>query len=97
MNSINRINILILPTLAAGLALTAACASGPERVEADFGNSVRAMRQAQTLDPVAAGAPDTTPITSTDAQRMEHALQSYREGVGQPAAIKDNFDFNVSD
>jgi len=97
MNSINRIQTLILPTLAVALALTTGCASGPERVEKDFGNSVRAMRQAQTLDPVAAAAPDTTPITSTDGQRMENALQSYRESVGQPAAVKDNFDFNVSD
>jgi len=97
MNSINRINTLILPALAAALTLTAGCASGPERVEKDFGNSVRAMRQAQTMDAVAAAAPDTTPITSTDGQRMENALQSYRESVGQPAAVKDNFDFNVSE
>jgi len=97
MNSINKINGLILPTLAAALALTAGCASGPDRVEEDFGNSVRAMRQAQTMDVVAAAAPDTTPITSTDGQRMENALQSYRESVGQPAAVQDSFDFNVGD
>jgi 7-keto-8-aminopelargonate synthetase-like enzyme len=97
MNSINRINSLTLPTLAVALALTAGCASGPDRVAEDFGNSVRAMRQAQTMDAVAAAAPDTTPITSTDGQRMENALQSYRESVGNPAAIKDNFDFAVSE
>jgi len=97
MNSINRINSLTLPTLAVALALTAGCASGPDRVAEDFGNSVRAMRQAQTMDAVAAAAPDTTPITSTDGQRMENALQSYRENVGNPAAIKDNFDFEVSE
>lgn len=97
MNSINRVNSLILPTLAMALALTAGCASGPDRVAEDFGNSVRAMRQAQTMDAVAAAAPDTTPITSTDGQRMENALQSYRESVGNPAAIKDNFEFDVSE
>jgi len=97
MNSIYKINTLILPTLTVALALTAGCASGPDRVEEDFGNSVRAMRQAQTMDAVAAAAPDTTPITSTDGQRMENALQTYRESVGQPAAIKDNFDFEVSE
>ncbi len=97
MNSINRINSLTLPTLAVALALTAGCASGPDRVAEDFGNSVRAMRQAQTMDAVAAAAPDTTPITSTDGQRMENALQTYRESVGNPAAIKDNFDFEVSE
>jgi hypothetical protein len=97
MNSINKINGLILPTLAAALSLATGCASGPDRVEEDFGNSVRAMRQAQTMDAVAAAAPDTTPITSTDGQRMENALQSYRENVGNPAAIKDNFEFDVSE
>jgi 7-keto-8-aminopelargonate synthetase-like enzyme len=97
MNSIYKINTLILPTLTVALALASGCASGPDRVEEDFGNSVRAMRQAQTMDAVAAAAPDTTPITSTDGQRMENALQSYRENVGNPAAIKDNFDFEVSD
>jgi hypothetical protein len=97
MNSINRIHSLTLPTLAVALTLTAGCASGPDRVEADFGNSVRAMRQAQTMDGVAAAAPDTPPITSTDGQRMENALQSYRENVGNPAAIKDDFDFEVSE
>jgi hypothetical protein len=97
MNSINRIYRLVLPALTVALALTSGCASGPDRVADDFGNSVRAMRQAQTMDAVAAAAPDTTPITSTDGQRMENALQTYRESVGQPAAIKDNFDFEVSE
>lgn len=97
MNSINRVNSLILPTLTVVLALASGCASGPDRVEEDFGNSVRALRQAQTMDPVAAAAPDTTPITSTDGQRMENALQSYRENVGNPAAIKDDFQFDVSE
>jgi len=51
----------------------------------------------QTMDAVAAAAPDTTPITSTDGQRMENALRTYRESVGQPATIKDNFEFDVSE
>ena len=97
MNSINRIPSLILPTLAVALALTAGCASGPDRVAEDFGNSVRAMRQQQTMDPVAAAAPDTTPITSTDGQRMENALKTYRESVGNPAAVTDDFEFDVSE
>lgn len=92
MNSINKINSLTLPTLAVALAMTAGCASGPDRVADDFGNSVRAMRQAQTMNAV---VPDTTTITSTDGQRMENALQSYRESVGQPAAVQDSFDFKV--
>jgi outer membrane murein-binding lipoprotein Lpp len=96
MNS-NHKNSAVLTALVIGTTLVVGCASGPTRVEDDFGNSVRAMRQAQTMDAVAAAAPDTTPITSTDGQRMENALQSYRDGVGQPAAVKDDFNFKVSE
>jgi len=97
MNSINRNNSLILGALVLTTALAAGCSTSPTRVENDFGNSVRAMQQAQTMDAVAAAAPDTTPITSTDGQRMENALKSYRENVGKPAAVNDNFNFEVSE
>jgi outer membrane murein-binding lipoprotein Lpp len=96
MNS-NHKNSAVLTALIIGTTLIAGCASGPTRVEDDFGSSVRAMRQAQTMDPVAAAAPDTTPITSTDGQRMENALKSYRESVGEPAAVRDDFNFEVSE
>ena len=81
--------------LAAVATLCVACASGPTRVEEDFGNSVRAMRQAQTLDPVAAAAPDLTPVAGTDGQRMENALNTYRTGVGDPAAVSESIEFDI--
>lgn len=84
-----------LAGLAAVLTLCAACASGPTRVEEDFGNSVRAMRQAQTLDPVAAAAPDLTPVEGTDGQRMENALNTYRTTVGDPAAVSESIEFDI--
>jgi outer membrane murein-binding lipoprotein Lpp len=97
MNSNHKINSVVLTALVIGTTLLVGCASGPTRVDEDFGNSVRAMRQAQTMDAVAAAAPDTTPIMSTDGQRMENALQSYRKSVGEPAAVKDDFNFQVSE
>ncbi|MEJ2137947.1 MAG: hypothetical protein P8Y61_00610 [Gammaproteobacteria bacterium] len=95
MNTNNTYKMFFLTGVVLAAALTAGCASGPTRVEADYGNSVRAMRQAQTLDPVAAAAPDTTPVMTTDGQRMENALKSYRENVGRPAAVSDTIDFEV--
>ena len=65
------------------VGLLAGCASGPDRSERDFGNSVRAMTQAQTLDPVAARNPDMTPVTLTDGQRIENVLDNYREDVSR--------------
>jgi len=97
MNSNHKMNSVVLTALVIGTTLVAGCASGPTKVEDDFGNSVRAMNRAQTLDPVAAAAPDTTPIMSTDGQRMENALRTYRDSVGDPATIKDDFDFQVSE
>ena len=80
-------NTLITSILAAGLL--AGCAAGPDRVERDFGNSVRAANQAQILDPVAARNPDMTPVGHTDGQRMENVLDNYRKDVStRPAPSK---------
>ena len=89
MNKLNKFNNTIMLTTAiiAVVALTTGCASGPDRVERDFGNSVRAMNRAQTLDPMNAIAPDMSPIEATDGQRMDNALQSYREYVGSPSNV----------
>jgi hypothetical protein len=82
MNSNNKAATALSIMLAAGLL--AGCASGPDRVADDFGNSVRAMNRAQILDPVAANNPDMTPVDGTDGARMENALKTYREDVAKP-------------
>ena len=75
--------IKILMTVMAGLAL-GACASGPENVEKDFGNSVRQMVTAQTLDPAAAAMPDRDAIDTGDAERLNSVLEAYRADVAKP-------------
>ena len=85
-------NICLLTGIVMAIALTSGCASGPTRVEADYGNSVRAMNRAQVLDPVAAATPDTTPISSTDGQRMENVLHEHRTRVSKPTVQTDVFD-----
>ncbi len=97
MKSNQIMNTCLLTGIVMVIALTTGCASGPTRVEADYGNSVRAMRQAQIMDPVAAATADTTPITSTDGQRMEAVLQTYRESVGSPTETAKTIDFNIGD
>ena len=69
----------------AALLLTAGCASGPDRVEADFGNSVRAMRQAQTYNPETRANPDLEAVETTEGVRMESALEAYRSTSSNPA------------
>lgn len=96
MNTNKTMNMCLLTGIVMAIALTAGCASGPTRVEEDFGNSVRAMRAAQTADPVAAVAPDTNPVETTDGQRMENALEAYREDTGDRSRIhNERFDFSV--
>jgi hypothetical protein len=95
MKSNQTMNICLLTGIVMAIALTTGCASGPTRVEEDFGNSVRAMQQAQVMDPVAAATVDTTPVTSTDGQRMEAVMQTYRESVGSPAETGKTIDFDI--
>jgi hypothetical protein len=91
MKSNQTMNICLLTGIVMAVALTTGCASGPTRVEKDYGNSVRAMNRAQTLDPVAAATPDTTPITTTDGQRMENVLREHRTRVSVPTIQTDVF------
>ncbi len=78
-------------TIASGVSV--GCASGPDRVAADHGNSVRAMRRAQTADPLTLITTDTAPVETTDGQRLEVVLDSYRtdtsnrQNVEQPINI----------
>lgn len=88
---------LIATTVVTLSALTTGCASGPDRVADDFGNSVRAMRQAQTMDPTTIDNPDMTPVSYTDGQRMENALKSYRENVGNPVKTERPITIDVSE
>ena len=91
-------NYFLIATAAVALsALTTGCASGPDRVADDFGNSVRTMRQAQTLNESTIDNPDLTPVSHTDGQRMQNALNSYRENVGNPIQTQRPLEINISD
>jgi hypothetical protein len=85
----------MLAALVIAASLSVGCASGPDNVEDDFGNSVRAMRRAQTSDPLTLISTDTTPIESTDGQRMEGALESMRSSTSQPDKITQPIQINV--
>lgn len=79
----------------AALLVAAGCATGPEAVEEDFGNSVRAMRQAQIANP---SAPvDNNPIDHGDGQRINGAIDVYRKGVSDPKAVKQDIVMGIED
>jgi hypothetical protein len=68
------------------LALGITACTGLENVEKDHGNAVTEMTAKQTLDPVAAIAPDPDAIDSTDGQRLEGVVGSYRAEGKERAA-----------
>lgn len=94
MNSITQKTALSVAL--AALALTAGCASGPDRVAEDFGNSVRQMRQAQTYNPETRETIDVTPVQTTEGIRMESALEAYRGSAGNPDATNRPLNISVS-
>ena len=64
------------------LAAIGGCeAFGPTATEQDYGNSVRHMVQAQTLNP---GGSDAAPVDESDATRTGNALGVYRTDVSAP-------------
>ena len=59
----------------------------PIRVEADYGNSVRNMIEAQIYDPDAAKYPPSEPPTTLDGSYAENVLEAYRDDVSRPEEV----------
>lgn len=88
-------NTIIGAALSAALVLTAGCATGPERVEDEFGNAVRQMQQAQTANP---SAPvDGNALDHGDGQRANAAFESLRKDIGKPENVPQGIVINVGE
>jgi hypothetical protein len=66
--------------LVCGSLMLAACET-PTPVESDFGNSVRQMRDAQTLDRDTLTNPSDKPVTGADAYVVNTAVEEMRKDV----------------
>ncbi len=84
--------ICLLPAVLLG-----GCASEPTRTEAAFGDSVRSMVRAQTLNQETLTNPSDEVIDSTDGQKLEVVLEAYRTVVADPAAAGDGVTISVVD
>jgi hypothetical protein len=96
MKALN-MNKTVISVALAAMALTAGCASGPDRVADDFGNSVRAMREAQTYHPETRETIDVTPVATTEGARMEASLEAYRGSASNPDATSRPIQLNISE
>lgn len=75
--NISKPSAVIIATVAIG-----GCADTP-LADADYGNSVRQMVQAQTFDAIAANNPPELGPEVTDGARLEKAIDIYREDVAK--------------
>ena len=76
-------------------ALLVGCASQPTGTEAAFGDSVRQMVRAQTLNQSTLSNPSDEVIDSTDGQKLEGVLEAYRTVVADPGSASSGVTINV--
>ena len=88
---------LIKMSLPLLVMLATGCSSvtEPVRVEQDFGNSVRQMIAAQTLNPMTVANPDPEPVMGLDGPKAMGVLQVYREDIAKPAEIQNVINISV--
>lgn len=70
--------------------------SSPSRVDAHFGEAVREMRTAQTLDNSKRKHPNADPILSRDGKKVQSIFNTtYRGDILTPAPVVVNPDFQI--
>ena len=82
--------IYLLPAV-----LLAGCATEPTMTEATFGDSVRSMVRAQTLNQETLTNPSDEVIDSTDGQKLEVVLEAYRTTAADPGAVGNGVAISV--
>lgn len=93
MNSI-RLVISVTATMAL-LGSISGCYQAETTTEKDFGNSVRHMIRAQTLNPnpvYPAGEAETVP---GDGERLENVMEAYRSDVSKPEDVNNDIVISV--
>jgi len=69
-------NTLVAGAIGLAIVISTGCSTEPERVEADYGNSVRQMVQASTYDPEAAASTESIPVLGMDGKRAMRSLDA---------------------
>jgi len=78
-----------------GVASTA-CSTEPERVEADYGNSVHQMIQASTYNPEAAASTESIPVLGMDGKRAVDVLDAMQEDTQRSDELNDIINIQLS-
>lgn len=86
--------ILICPLLIAAM-LASGCSRQPTIPAAEFGETVRTVMESQIHDHEAAIHPNPDAVEGSDPDRMDAALNAYREDVPQPQEIQQPISIRV--
>lgn len=82
-------HLQILAPLFLGLTVAGCAHQSADRVEADFGNSKRALLVGQFYDPEAARNPSTEAPTGLDGVKGEKVLDAYRNDNGDRKLVSE--------
>ena len=70
------------------LGILAGCAT-QSRTEEEFGDSVRAVTQAQIADPSATAYRGDEPVPGGDSYRLENVVNMHRGDVSKPGEVRE--------
>ena len=74
---------------------TSGCSTEPERVEADYGNSVSQTVQAATYNPEAAASTESVPVLGLDGKRAMRTLDAMQTDTERPKDFEDIIDIEL--
>lgn len=81
--------------LSLAMSALAACTNAKTATEADFGNSLASLRNAQAADPSKISNPSTEPVTGVDPDYAGNVIEAMRESVAKPEAVKQPIEIRV--
>jgi hypothetical protein len=84
--------IRTIVALAVATAL-AGCATGA--LEADYGNSVASMINAQAANPATLASPSATPVTGVDPDYANNVVTEMRKDVSKPEDVRKPIEMAV--
>ncbi len=81
-------NIILTCSLLVAAVLASGCSRLPTIPDAEFGEAVRNVMESQIYDHEAAIHPNPNAIEGSDPDRLDAALNAYREDVTQPQEVQ---------
>ena len=88
-------NTLVAAVIGLAIGVSTGCSTEPERVEADYGNSVRQMVQASTYDPEAAASTESVPVMGLDGKRAMRSLDAMQTDTERVEDFNDIIDVQL--